>query len=141
MPRMRREPAPPRSPLVILLEVGVAINPCSLQHNTFLTELECFSSLWCQTKSCFQLFVSKAGPAPCCVCVSQLTWSPQLCEVTMLPTFLNFSLFGLYSVTAASGTCTNPFIPLPAPKSVGGEGSIKAFSKFLLGKTEKGTLS
>lgn len=75
------------------------------------------------------------------MCVSQLTWSPDLCEVTMLPTILNFSLFGLYSVTAAGGTCTNPFMPLPAPKSVGGEGSIKAFSKLLLGKTEKDSLS
>lgn len=59
----------------------------------------------------------------------------------MLPAFLNFSLFGLYSVTAAGGTGTNPFMPLPAPKSEGGEGLIKAFSKFLLGKTEKGRLS
>lgn len=75
------------------------------------------------------------------LCVSQLTWSTELCEVIMLPTFLNFSLFGLYSVAAAGGTCTNPFMPLPAPKFVGGEGSIKAFRKFLLGKTEKGTLS
>lgn len=59
----------------------------------------------------------------------------------MLPNFLNFSLFGLYSLTAAGGTCTNPFMPLPAPKSVGGEGLIKAFRKFLSGKTEKETLS
>lgn len=59
----------------------------------------------------------------------------------MLPTFLNFSLFGPDSVTAAGGTCTNPFMPLPAPKSEGGEGLIKAFSKFLLGKIQKGMLS
>lgn len=101
VPRMGREPGP-WSPLVISLEMGIAINPCSLHHNTFhLIELKCFLSLWCQTKSCFQLFASKVGPAPCCECVSQLTWSPDLCEVTLLPTLLNFSLFGLYSVTAA----------------------------------------